>query len=162
MKNKNVGFLIIGLSIIIGIIILLFNFGMKEIVNQGCDHGSSCSMYSTISFQTYLSLTIAGIVLIIGLFLVFAKEKEKIIIKQRTIVKKEKKKPIETSGLNKEEKQVIEILERENGAVFQRSLMEELGIGKVKVTRLMDKLEAKQIIERKRRGMNNIIVLKNK
>jgi len=40
-------------------------------------------------------------------------------------------------------------------------LMEELDVGKVKMTRMMDKLEAKQIIERKRRGMNNIVVLKN-
>ena len=44
--------------------------------------------------------------------------------------------------------------------MFQRDLMEKLEIGKVKTTRLLDKLESKQIIERKRRGMNNIIVLK--
>jgi len=35
-----------------------------------------------------------------------------------------------------------------------------LGIGKVGLTRLLDKLEAKQLIERKRRGMNNIVLLK--
>ena len=38
--------------------------------------------------------------------------------------------------------------------------MEKLDIGKVKTTRLLDKLEAKQLIERKRRGMNNIVVLR--
>ncbi|MFA5061035.1 MAG: hypothetical protein WC494_01835 [Candidatus Pacearchaeota archaeon] len=160
MRNKNVGFLIVGVSFIILIIILLFNSGMKEIVSQSCDHGSSCSMYDTISFQTYLSLTISGIIFLIGLFLIFAKENEKVIIKHKTITRKEKKKPLDTSKLSKDEKQVIEILTRENGAVFQKSLMEELGVGKVKITRLMDRLEAKQLIERKRRGMNNIIVLK--
>jgi len=46
-------------------------------------------------------------------------------------------------------------------AMFQSSLMEKMEIGKVKATRLLDKLEAKQIIERKRRGMNNIVVLKD-
>ena len=50
---------------------------------------------------------------------------------------------------------------QENNAVFQADLMEKLQIGKVKTTRLLDKLEAKQIIERKRRGMNNIVVLKD-
>jgi uncharacterized membrane protein len=45
--------------------------------------------------------------------------------------------------------------------MFQSTLMEKLGIGKVGITRLLDKLEAKQLIERKRRGMNNIVVLKN-
>jgi uncharacterized membrane protein len=38
--------------------------------------------------------------------------------------------------------------------------MEKLGIGKVGITRLLDKLEAKQLIERKRRGMNNVVVLR--
>ena len=50
--------------------------------------------------------------------------------------------------------------QEENGAIFQKTLMEKLEIGKVKTTRLLDKLESKQFIERKRRGMNNIVVLK--
>jgi len=50
---------------------------------------------------------------------------------------------------------------KENNAMFQSSLMEKLEIGKVKATRLLDKLEAKQLIERKRRGMNNIVVLRD-
>jgi len=41
-----------------------------------------------------------------------------------------------------------------------KELMDKLEIGKVKMTRLLDKLEAKQFIIRKRRGMNNIVVLK--
>ena len=65
------------------------------------------------------------------------------------------------TGLDKDEKQVIKLLQEESGAMFQRTLMEKLEIGKVKMTRLLDKLEAKQIIERKRRGMNNIVVLRN-
>ena len=45
--------------------------------------------------------------------------------------------------------------------MFQPDLMEKLEIGKVKTTRLLDKLEAKQLIERKRRGMNNLVVLRD-
>jgi uncharacterized membrane protein len=111
-------------------------------------------MYDTISVQTWISLAIAGLILVIGLFLVFSKEREKII------VKKEKKKPVNLSGLEKKEKEVVKLIQEENGAIFQATLMEKLGIGKVGLTRLLDKLEAKQIIERKRRGMNNIVVLK--
>ena len=61
--------------------------------------------------------------------------------------------------MDDEEKMIVEILQKENGAIFQSSLMEMLGTGKVKITRLLDKLEAKELIERKRRGMNNIVVL---
>lgn len=159
MKNKNVGFLIVGIAIMIGVIILLFNSGLKTIVDQTCDHGETCAMHDTIALQTNLSLAVAGLVLVIGLFLMFSPESERIIEKIVVRRVKERKKKIDLSGLDSVERQVIGILKRENGAFFQKSLMEELDVGKVKMTRMMDKLEAKQIIERKRRGMNNIIVL---
>jgi len=159
MKNRNVGFLIVGISILIVAIVLLFNSGLKKIVDDTCDHGTSCAMYDTIAMQTNLSLAIAGLVLIIGLFLIFSKESVKIVVKK--VKQKSRRKRIDTSKLDSEEKKVVDILKRENGAFFQSSMMEELEVGKVKMTRLMDKLEAKQLIERKRRGMNNIIVLKD-
>lgn len=157
MENKNVGWLIIGISVVIGIIVLIFNLGLKKIVGDTCSHGSTCTMFDTIAVQTWISLAIVGIILVIGLVIMFTKPKERIIIKKERI----RKKRIDLSKLDKDEKSVIKLLQEENGAVFQRSLMEKLEIGKVKTTRLMDKLEAKQLIERKRRGMNNIIVLRN-
>ena len=54
----------------------------------------------------------------------------------------------------------LKILQNENGTIFQADLMEKLETGKVGITRLLDKLEAKQLIERKRRGMTNIVILK--
>ena len=155
MKNKNVGFLISGIAVIIGIIILIFNIGLKDIIGFTCTHGSECGMYSTLRVQTWISLAIAGLILVIGLFLIFSKEHERIIIKKV----KDKKKKIDLKGLDKDERKVIKLLQEEN-AIFQRTLMEKLEIGKVKITRLLDKLEAKQLIERKRRGMNNLVVLK--
>ncbi len=160
MKNKNVGFLIVGIAIVIGIIVLIFNLGLKNIVGETCSHGPTCTMYDTITMQTWISLAIAGLVLVIGLFLIFSKESEKIILKTKTRTIKEKRKPVDTSNLDSDEKKIVKILQSENGAIFQSSLMEKLEIGKVGITRLLDKLEAKQIIERKRRGMNNIVVLK--
>jgi uncharacterized membrane protein len=157
MENKNVGWLIIGIFIIIEIIILLFNFGINSFLDQTCSHGASCTMYETLKLQTYLSHTIAGIILIIGLFLIFTKEK--IIIKK--IKEKSKKKKIDISNLNEKEKEVIRILQKENGGIFQADLKEKLKIGKVGLTRLLDKLESKELIERKRRGMNNFVILKN-
>lgn len=161
MRNKNVGFLITGIAIVIVIIVLIFNSGLKNIVEDTCSHGSTCVMYDTIAIQTYFSLAIAGLILVIGLFLIFAKEGERLVIKKEKIRVREKKKKLNLKGLDKDERKVVEILQEENGAIFQSSLMEKLEVGKVKITRLLDKLEAKQLIERKRRGMNNIVVLKS-
>lgn len=157
MENRNVGLLIIGIAVIIGVIVWIFNSALTNIVGQTCTHGPTCSMYDTIATQTLLSLSIAGIILLIGLFIMFLKQKERIIIK----TKKEKKKKPNIAGLDKNEIETIEILQKENGAIFQKTLMERLKVGKVGITRLLDKLEAKQLIERKRRGMNNIVVLKH-
>jgi len=159
MENKHVGLLIIGISVVVGIIILIFNLGLKNIVSQTCTHGPACTMYETISIQTGISLAIAGIILILGSIIMFSKPKERLVIKKVQV--KEKKKKIDTENLERDEKEVIKFLEEENGAVFQKSLMEKFEIGKVKMTRLLDKLEAQQFIERKRRGMNNLVVLKN-
>jgi uncharacterized membrane protein len=160
MKNRNVGFLIIGLSLIIAMIIFIFNTGMTSIVKETCTHGPTCTMYDTIKTQTYLSLSIAGVIFLLGIFFIFAKENEKVILKTKTRTIQEKKKPINLQGLDAKEKHALKIIQEENGAIFQASLMEKMNIGKVGLTRLLDKLEAKQLIERKRRGMNNIVVLK--
>ncbi len=158
MKNKNVGFLIIGIAIVIVTIVLIFNSALRNIVGETCTHGPTCTMYDTISVQTWISLSIAGLIFIIGLFFVFSKEKEKIVVK--TIKGRNKKIDLDKLKLDKEEREIVKLLIAENGAIFQSTLMEKLQIGKVKTTRLLDKLEAKQITERKRRGMNNIVVLK--
>jgi putative component of membrane protein insertase Oxa1/YidC/SpoIIIJ protein YidD len=157
MENKTVGWIIIGIAILVGVIALIFNIGLKNIVGETCNHGPTCSMYDTIAVQTWISMAIVGVILVIGIVLLFIKPKEKLIIK--TIKEKRKKKDYST--LDKDEKKAIDLLLKEGNAMFQADLMEKLEIGKVGMTRLLDKLESKQLIERKRRGMNNLVVLKD-
>ncbi len=157
MENKNIGWLIVGISTFIGAIIAIFYFGVNKIIGATCSHGPSCGMYDTLRVQTWISIAIALVVLFIGIFFIFAKTPEKIVTK----IIKEKKKQINLEGLDKIEKEVVKILQAENGAIFQSTLREKLNIGKVGMTRMLDALESKQVIERKRRGMNNIVVLKN-
>jgi len=159
MENKKVGWMILGMSIIMVILFLIFNVSLNKIINETCTHGAECAMYDTMAVQFWMSITIIIIVAAIGLFIMFSKPEEKTVI--RKIQEKAKTRKIDKSKLDKQERELIEILEKENGAIFQATLMERLNIGKVGITRLLDKLEAKQLIERKRRGMNNIVVLKN-
>tara|TARA_Y100000310_G_scaffold272746_1_gene287907 strand:+ start:601 stop:1083 length:483 start_codon:yes stop_codon:yes gene_type:complete len=160
MKNKNVGYLIAGIAVVIGFIILIFNLGLKKIVGQTCTHGPTCSMFDTIAIQTWLSLAIAGVILVIGLFLIFSKQEEKIIIKTKKIHVEKKKKPIDYSKLLKDEKTLIKIIEEADGTIFQSDLVEKTDFSKVKVSRLLDRLQGRQLIERKRRGTTNVVVLK--
>ncbi|MEK6845043.1 MAG: MarR family transcriptional regulator [Nanoarchaeota archaeon] len=47
-----------------------------------------------------------------------------------------------------------------NKAIFQAELIEKTKFGKAKITRILDRLEGKGFVERKRRGMTNIVVLR--
>ena len=158
MKNRNVGFLITGISVVMAILVYIFNKGLKDIVSATCSHGPTCSMYTSISIQTWISLSITALVFLIGLFLIFSKEQEKIVFKR--VQTSAKKKSINYNSLDKEEKVVIKAIEEAQGAMFQSSIVEKVGFDKVKVTRILDRLEGKQLIERRRRGMTNVVMLK--
>src|SRR3989344_1327622 len=159
MENKNVGYLLLGISLIVIIIIFLFNTTLREIVSASCGalHGDFCPMYNTITQQTYLSLAIVGILIIISLFLIFSKQSEKIIVKK--VKEKTKPRTYNLSSFKPEEKKVFNIV-RENKTIFQADLIDKSGFGKVKVSRILDRLEGNNLVERKRRGMTNVVVLK--
>ena len=59
--------------------------------------------------------------------------------------------------LTEEEKTVMELIVKNNG-IFQSRIVEETGYSKVKVTRILDRLESRGLVERKRRGMTNFVV----
>jgi uncharacterized membrane protein len=164
MKNRNVGWLIIGISFIIGLIVFIFNQALKSIVGESCSHGPTCPMYGTIQVQTYISLVIAALIFLIGLFFVLTKESERIIIKKikptlNISPKKFDKKLLEK--LNSEEKTIMNLLLENKGNMLQSELVTKTEFGKVKITRILDSLEAQGFIERKRRGMTNVVFLKS-
>lgn len=159
MENKHVGYIILGISIAIIFIIFLFNSAMREIVNATCslEHGLDCPMYQSIDQQTYLSLAIVGLLVIIGLVLILNKPQERVVI--RKVKERARKREYDLSSLKAEEKEVFRII-KESQAVFQADLIEKTGLGKAKMTRIIDRLEGNGLVERKRRGMTNVVVLK--
>jgi len=160
MKNKNVGILIIGIAIVLGIIIFLFNNALRDITVASCSMGPDCSMYGAINTQAYVSIALVVLIIVIGIAILLAKEEKQIITKTVKEKLPEKKREINLSGLNSEEKKLIQIINESNGSIFQSELAEKSGFDKVKVTRILDRLEGRQIIERRRRGMTNMVILK--
>ncbi|MGD9130207.1 MAG: hypothetical protein PVH73_01370 [Candidatus Bathyarchaeota archaeon] len=61
---------------------------------------------------------------------------------------------------NPDEKRVVSLIIDEGGTIFQSQLVDRSGYSKSKVSLILDRLEAKKILERKRHGMSNAIVLK--
>jgi uncharacterized membrane protein len=170
MKNRNVGIVVIGIALLIGFIIWAFNKAMTKIVNESCSHGPACPMWGTISFQTNVSIGVMVFVILVGLYLIFfAKDEKEKIIETKVVKVKEQITPKEItkdnykkvmSEMADDEKLVLEKIIEAQGTIFQSDLVEKSGFTKVKVTRILDKLEGKAVIERKRRGMTNVVILK--
>lgn len=107
-------------------------------------------------------------VVIIGLYLIFFGKEEKIITKIKTIKQQIEPKEITKENYQKilgklddDEKQVFNKILASEGTIFQSDLVGKTEFTKVKVTRILDKLEGKNLIERKRRGMTNVVILKH-
>jgi len=71
-----------------------------------------------------------------------------------------KKRKISAPSLDADETAVVAIINEGNGSIYQSDIMKKTGFSKVKVSRVLDRLEQKGLLERKRRGMTNLVVAK--
>lgn len=159
MKNKHVGYLVLGIVIIFFLVVMSFNYALQNIVNTSCTHGEMCPMHATMQTQQIISYGLMGLLVLVSLFIIFFMKDETIIQEtKKYLSEEEKQKKLE--HLDDEERNLMNIILREEGSIFQSSLVNETKLSKVKVTRILDRLEGKHLIERKRRGMSNVVILK--
>lgn len=60
------------------------------------------------------------------------------------------------------ERTVLKLLVDEGGSLFQSDLVEESGFSKSKVSLILDRLEARGMLERRRSGMTNLVKINEK
>ncbi|ADN50381.1 helix-turn-helix transcriptional regulator [Vulcanisaeta distributa] len=70
-------------------------------------------------------------------------------------------KAITALTLSNLEKRALQVIRKRGGMITQAELGRELGLSKYQVSRLVKRLEAKGIIERRRAGVTNILILRN-
>lgn len=169
MRNRIVGVVIVGIAALVGFIAFSFNRALTSIVQSMCVHGSSCPMWGTIGFQTNVSIGIMLFLVLVGLYMMFFGKEEKIITKVKTVKQQIEPQRITKDNyqkfmgeLNSGERTVLEKIIEAQGTVFQSDLVDKTGFTKVKVTRVLDRLEGIGLIERKRRGMTNVVILKQR
>ncbi len=157
---------------LVGLFLILYtlytNSGKKENIQNWSIVVLVLSLLSLIGGGGFLIgfvlVMIAGILGIIRTYV--ATERRTIYIRQ---TKPANQKPIaERSGqpnkimrtLKPEEREIYSIINNAEGAIFQAELVEKSRYSKVKVSRILDRLEGRGLIERKRRGMTNIVIAK--
>ena len=144
-------------------------------------HGESCPMYATLDIQKAISYSLIAILILVGAAITFflkdkvpqvSKEQVTEVVKaavEETAIKNatvqdhaltDAKKQQILDSVEGSEKQIMQLIINKEGSMYQSDLTKELNLSKVKVTRILDKLEGKGLVERKRRGMTNVVVLK--
>lgn len=157
INNRTVGYLVIGFAILLAIVLAAVQTSNDEKDVRLCENTqmlgldmASCPAHtSNIGWYIMVAFGIAFFILAVGIYLaLFQNNAEKAV------------QIVDISKLEEGEKRVYELLKAAKGSMFQGDLIKQLGYTKVTVSRILDRMEQKDIVERKRRGMSNLVVLK--
>lgn len=108
-----------------------------------------------------ITLVVASIVLgISGAYLLIPISAEKPAEKSVLETRKDRWEKI-AKTLKDDERKIYKVILDSDGLVNQSELAEKTGLSKSNVSRSLDLLESKGLVERKRRGMGNIVSLKS-
>jgi len=106
-------------------------------------------------------LVVASIILgISGAYLLFPGSAEKPAEKSVLEERKERWRKIPKT-LKDDEQKIYKAILDSDGVINQSELVEKTGLSKAKISRCLDLLESKGLVERKRRGMGNIVLAKS-
>jgi len=168
MDNKKIGILLISVCFILGFIIFTFNHALNTQTEAACSctemsNLGYCPHKSTTSWQTYLGIILISGMTALGIYLIFFDKSQKdiaqILKKQKHIQIQEEKFSILLKGLDEDEKKIIKAVKDQEG-VTQQTLRLRTGLHKSKLSILLDRLEKKDLIARKKKGKTNQVFLK--
>jgi len=162
-ERKTLVGIIAVLLLLFAVAIFFYNRTLNELAIASCTAGPGCSHQKVVETQNLVIAVLIAIIGVIAAAIAYPIYWKKPAIRELAAEKPHAHSPtrkIDLSALESDEKKIMEILEDNKGSVFQSEIVKRLGYSKVKVSRVLDKLEQKGLVERKRRGMANLVVLK--
>jgi len=154
---REAGFALIAISVALFFVLVSVTNELNQFMLESCNHpeGEVCPMTTDLPLQSYVGFSLDFVIGAFGVFLVYKS-------RQAQRFQSEKKHDLEKTlkELDEEEKKVYELISASDGVVFQSDIVEKTGFPKVKVTRLLDRMEHRGLVERRRRGMSNIVLIK--
>jgi uncharacterized membrane protein len=142
--------------------VYFYNHALVDLAAGSCsDASDNCPHEKIVGTQNAIIAALIAVIAILagsGAYLLFW-QKPHLAASHFAGAGETHKKPDESS-LGEEEKKLLGVVREGDGSVFQSEIMKKMGCSKVKVSRILDRLESKGFVERKRRGMANLVVLK--
>lgn len=166
MNNKKLGWILIGVCILLGAVLLSFKVQLEKQNESACTcEANSCPMEEKFSWSFYLGITIVSIIIALGLYLIFFEKSQKEIIstleRQKQITGEEEKFSILLKGLDEDEKKVINAIKEQDG-ISQQTLRLRTDMHKSKLSIVLKGLEEKNLIKRIPKKKTNQVFLKMK
>lgn len=140
--------------------IFFYNRTLNELAAGTCTDASVCPHEKIVETQNIVIAVLLLVIVGIVAWLFLQGKKAPTGEKGWQDTQAPKAKKADVSSLEPEEKKIIALLQEKGGSAFQSDVIKALGASKVKVSRILDRLEQKGMVERKRRGMANLVVLK--
>ncbi|MCX6770576.1 MAG: MarR family transcriptional regulator [Candidatus Micrarchaeota archaeon] len=162
-RNKTVMGVVAVLLLLFVASIFFYNRTLNDLAASSCTEDASiCPHAKVVETQ---NLVIAVLVIVIAIMAgwllynaYFAKPLEIAPIAPEAKSAPARKRKIASAELDSDEAAVVTIINEAGGTVYQSDILKKTGFSKVKVSRVLDRLEQKGLTERKRRGMTNLVV----
>ena len=163
MNQRKIGAIILAVSVSILTLLLFLKLQTDKQMLSACE--TSCNSQGNVGCNlescpyhhggslSWVLVIVSALVAFLGgtgLYLSLPQKKETVI----------EEKEYDVSSLLDEEKKVFFFIKDKKEGVYQNLIVKEFNLSKVQATRLLDKLEGQDLIERKRRGLSNLIVVK--
>jgi len=157
-KNSYIGISLVIVAVVLAMVVGYFRLAVAQVQAYACGMTiEECPHAKNLPPEVYAGYSISLIIGILGLYLMIS-DLRSVKIKSQSAEQWKKV----TNALVGDEKKLYDLIASSDGVMFQSDLVEKSGLQKVKVSRVLDRLEAQGFLERRRRGMSNVVVLKNR
>jgi len=166
--DKRIGIALIIIALIVGALALVDRMNTEKLISEYANQTGSCYIGGTCLHEqtntTFIALSIAAAaILVVGvLIILLGKGKPRTVVSVSKPAKPAPEIKAPEPKLEGDHKKIYDLLVEMGGSVLQGELVEKSGMNKVTVSRTLDKLEMRGLIERRRHGMSNIVVLKKR
>lgn len=152
---NNIGIFLLVMGVILFLVTVSFTETLikaNEVLHANCPLPAGICPYTGFPVQSAIAFTLDLAILASGLYLVSNSNRY-----EKADAEGKRKFEGVIRSLSGDDKKLFEMVVNEN-AVFQSDLVEKSGFPKAKVTRILDRLEARGLVERRRRGLTNVIM----
>jgi uncharacterized membrane protein len=155
-KNSYIGIGLITIAIVLAFIVSSLRVVEAQAQANACGMPlEECPHAKNLPPEIYAGYSISVMIGLIGVYLIMGDFRSAKIKSQSS-----EQFGRVASALKGDEKKLYDLVASSDGVMFQSDLVEKSGLQKVKVSRVLDRLEAQGMLERRRRGMSNVVVLK--